>query len=632
MTKVKLLTEFVALLEAFEKELDGRLERCAVFRMDPTEALSLLVNLSDVVANQDPLVDLVDKAINVFAPYLVSDAKAPLAELDALAADLSFAADYYMLREYLYYAWNVPEAFDWTFTDERVEIRFRDKSIPRQFFTSSNESSLGSKHHFSDKSVHDALAAKIPHLKEWGEAQDDEVIQLLEAEAKHKLSAYFTIIAPDTTIDLGGFTYAEFFAFYEMLVAKALWHRHHAEVSGARGAVWMDEAELVAAAHDRLGIESVKLRRMLKDLVYDVAAVKKRVSSSYFSLLRDGRSGRIALRPVHFCLHEGIVGFLRVMALRRSNHFLAHVSGPLGDGLGDRMEAAFVAQGFRCLREVDLAPFDPLLPDIDLLVISEEPTLGYVVLVCELKSPVPSQWAKDHLRALNEDGVSKAFRQCERISQFLTTDRGLELIRQWIPDEGLPNFDHFVVVLEPLIITSHSGGMLFEHESTPVFSFHTIERMLRASDGDMAYIQHMLRTYNRFVDANQRTKWVETTLLTRTVAFEVVDPDVMIDFPHNRWCSSGDRDEHIRQFIASGAQPGASLAAAFRGTASTTNVPGPAPDTGGPAAEASEGLQSADATYRKVILFDSNAERMGRLFASTSETEPATSKLGGETD
>lgn len=631
MSKVVLPEDFVAQLQAFEKELDGRLDRCAVYGMDPGQSLSLLVSLSDVMAQKQPVGNLVDAAIDVFAPYLVTPATAPPADLEALVADLSFASHYYMLREYLYYAWNVPGAFDWTFTDERVEIRFRDKSIPRQFFTSSNESSLGARDHFSDKSVHDALAAKIPYLQEWASAQDDEVIQLLEAEARHKLTAYFTIIAPDATIDLGGFSYAEFFSFYELLVAKALWHRHHAAVSGARGAVWMDEAELVASAHERLGIEPAKLHRMLKDLVYDTSAVKKRVSPIYFSLLRDGTSGQIAMRPVHFCVHEGVVGFLRVMALRRSNHFLAHVSGPLGDGLGDRMEAAFVAQGFRCLREVDLTPFDPALPDIDLLVISEEPTLGYVILVCELKSPVPSQWAKDHLRALNDDGVSKAFRQCEKIAQFLTTEHGLELMLQWLPD-GLLNFDHFVVVLEPLIITSHSGGMLFENESTPMFSYHTLERMLRASDGDIAYIQHMLRSYNGFVDAKQRTRWVETGLLTRQVAFEMVDPEGVINFPPNQWRTSGHRDEHIRQFIASGVQPGASFAAAFASAiaAAPGRGTGPVAETAGPAAETSQGLRSADAVYRKVILFDSNVERMGSLFAQIGDATGQSSEQSAE--
>ncbi len=306
------------------------------------------------------------------------------------------------------------------------------------------------------------------------------------------------------------------------------------------------------------------------------------------------------------------------MALRRSNHFLAHVSGPLGDGLGDRMAAAFVDQGFRCLREVDLTPFDPSLPDIDLLVISEEPTLGYVILVCELKCPVPSQWAKDHLRALNDDGVSKAFRQCEKIAKFLTTERGLELILKWLPN-GLPNFDHFVVVLEPLIITSHSGGMLFESESTPMFSYHTLERMLRASDGDIGYIQHMLRSYNGFVDANQRTQLVETNLLTRQVAFEMIDPEVIIHFPPNQWRTSGHRDEHIREFIASGMQPGASFAAAFASAVAAGTNSSPGAKTGGPFAEASQGLQSADAAYRKVILFDSNDERMGQMFAPVGD-------------
>jgi len=52
-------------------------------------------------------------------------------------------------------------------------------------------------------------------------------------------------------------------------------------------------------------------------------------------------------------------------------------------------------------------------------VIVEEPTLGFVMLICEVKSPLPPQWAKDQLRALAKDNVSKAFRQTEAISTFL---------------------------------------------------------------------------------------------------------------------------------------------------------------------------------------------------------------------
>jgi hypothetical protein len=71
------------------------------------------------------------------------------------------------------------------------------------------------------------------------------------------------------------------------------------------------------------------------------------------------------------------------------------------------------AQGFKSAIDVKLGNFDPSLPDIDLLVVSEEATLGYVVLACELKSPIPPQWAKDHLRVLNADSVVKGFDQLD---------------------------------------------------------------------------------------------------------------------------------------------------------------------------------------------------------------------------
>lgn len=602
--------EFIEQLKIFERDLDERLAGCAVNGMDADRALATLMHMSEYVAAREPMANGLDKGIEVLAPYLVSGAAGAEADVERLLEDGQFGAHYYMLREYLYYSFNMPDALTWTFGQDRTDIRFKDRSIPRQFFISHNESVLGAQHHFRDDARRQQLEAQVKGRDEWTQP-GQEIDALLEAEADYKLAAYFSMIAPNSAIDLGGYTYAQFHALYRMLMAKALWHRCHTQVNDQGGAVHVDEAELIAAAQQDTGIGADTLSLILRDLVYDARAAAERLSPGYFSLMREARGGRIWMRPIHFCNHEGVVGFLRVVAQRRSRTFLSNVSGPLGGGFVDRMAAAFEEQGFACMRDVRLAQHDPALPDIDLLVISHEPTLGYVLLVCELKSSIPSMWAKDHLRALNSDGVSKAFHQVARIGQFLTSENGLTVLRQWLPDEGLRDFDHFVVVMEPLVITSHNGGMFFDAMRTPVFAYNTIERMLRACDGDMAYIQHMLRQFTVTIDEHLTVGPRDVALQRAQVYYDVVEVQAVIHFPLNRWRSNGTREAVIENFLRDGHQPFEAFLSRWERHA------GAVPETeGAPAPVPTKG-------QRTVVLFDGSKARRGCYVATDAGASDA---------
>jgi hypothetical protein len=55
---------------------------------------------------------------------------------------------------------------------------------------------------------------------------------------------------------------------------------------------------------------------------------------------------------------------------------------------------------------MSLRTIDSKLPDIDLLVIAKEPTLGFVLLICEVKSPLPPRWANDRADGLPAEWVA----------------------------------------------------------------------------------------------------------------------------------------------------------------------------------------------------------------------------------
>jgi hypothetical protein len=552
-------------LKEFEQQLDAMLTALPSRSWASSSALRIASELYEVSESKDggSGTEFLNHGYAILASHFVSgnagyqaNVVCP-ADIKQLLNDLAFASHYYMIREYLYYSYNAPGSMSWTFDKRRVEIKFADKSIPRQFFTVYNDQAFGSQYQFQNFD-HSAEIMRLLENEPEGVITPnfEAAYPLLQAEANLKLTGYFSLIAADSQIDLGGYSYMQFLSVYSMLLAKALYHRYLARVQHAVGAIYIPEGELLNGIMEDLGIPFDTGRRILKDLVYDRDAITDRVDATYFSLIRDGEpNNQIVMRPHHFATAEGLVSLLRVIAQRRPQTFLNQVSNEIGHAFVRRVKAAWEVEGFTCLNEVSLREFDPQLPDIDLLVISFEPTLGFVIYVCELKCPLPPCWAKDQLKVLNKDSVSKAFRQVEVLQRFLRTEMGLRFLLRVIPKESHPQFDGFVVLLDSLIITSDNSGMFFGAESIKVINFRTLERLLRRSDGDMALIQHVLATYAKHADETLTTTMVEFQLGPLRVAYEGVAKGPLLEFPQGRWRSSPDRNAMIDGFIAEGAHP-----------------------------------------------------------------------------
>jgi hypothetical protein len=420
-----------------------------------------------------------------------------------------------------------------------------------------NENVLGSQRIFDGFDVPDKLRELLKNQPEFelGEAHE-AADKLLQAHADLKLSAYFSILDTNSEIDLGGYSYREIYAVYRILLMKALYHRHQAAANDHTGCVHVQADELRDMLAQETKIDAAKVEAMLQDLVFDSKAAEDRVDSTYFSLMREGAAPRdIIIRPCHFSKADGLVQLLRVVAQRRPHVFLSQVSNALAAAFVQRVKAAFEAQGFLCQSEISLRAIDPALPDIDLLVIVEEPTLGFVMLICEVKSPLPPQWAKDQLRALAKDNVSKAFRQTEAISTFLRKPEGIEFIRSVVPKGGLEHFDSFVTVLQQLIITSDNAGMFFGHEETPIINFRTLERLLQRADGDILHMRYCISHYNEWADECVTTAMATVEVDGLTVLHEGFTPTRLMDFPQTTWNSSSDRQRMIDDFVANGHHP-----------------------------------------------------------------------------
>jgi hypothetical protein len=547
-------------IQAFERKLDAELARRPSMRFDANKALMLACNLVEAESAKRPMGGFdkcLSDGIETFAPYFVSGRSGAEPDAEQLIHDLIFGAQYHHIRELLYYSYNVPDAIDWTFAEGRIELRFRDRSIPRQFFTVWNEHVFLSMKTFDGFTAPDELRRILKGAAEWelGEAHE-AADRYLQEYANRKLAAYFSLLDPSSDVDLGGYTYRAFYAVYRVMMQKALYHRYQAELNDAIGCIHMDATALMNILVEETGVDVGTVAAILKDLIYDVDAVKERVDPAYFSMMKEGAApNRVIMRPFDFSKADGLIQLLRVVAQRRPRDFLSNVSNALGSQLVRRAKVAFETQGFLCRVEVSLAQIDPLLPDIDLLVIAEEPTLGYAMLICEIKSPLPPRWAKDQLRVLAKDGVSKAFRQVEAISEFLKRAEGIDFIRSVLPEGGLEHFKEFVTVIDELIITSDNAGMFFGHEETPIINFRTLERLLDRSDGDILHIRTCIKTYNEGADTHLKTVMAEFEVGDLTVFAEGFTPTTLIDFPQNKWRGSPQRQQLIDDFVAGGYHP-----------------------------------------------------------------------------
>jgi len=547
-------------IKDFEIQLDQALELLPSLAFDGDESIRLAMNFIDYCYMQlnHSAADRLEDGLRILAPYFIQGKRGPEPTVEQLFPDLLFAGHYFILREYLYYTYNATESFVWQFTADEITIKFNDPTIPRQFYIQANNHLIGSMNTFEGRDYGERIMTLL-------RGRDDEftyseeggdIGKLLEEEADLKLSVYYNFLDPTDEIDMGGYTYREYYLIFKALMMKALYHRYHSKANETPGIIMISPANLINDLHMATQVPPEICSKVLDDITYSDLARRERIQPVYFSLYRLGNSDQIAISPFDLSFWEGLINIFRVVAIRRPQVFLENISARLGDNFVNYVEALFVKQGFRCLKNLQLSRFDSRLPDIDLLVISEEKTFGYVLFCCEAKNPIPPQWAKDHLRVLNEDSIAKAFGQLDLINEFLISDAGINFLRRLLPPGGLPHFGgEFLVSIFNLVITSRNAGMFFGDRSHAVIDYITLERLLDRCDGDVVYLMRAFRELGDWVDGCLKIVQVDFEVGTTKVTYEGADVGKLLDFRQAEYKSANIDKQLAEDFIRDGRRP-----------------------------------------------------------------------------
>ena len=543
-------------VQDFERRLDDALAARPMMRSGGADALHLAANIIDT-ADAEHLAPMHGLAhgLQMLAPTLISRTPGDEIAVAAVIADLEFAAHYHSLRDLLYYTYNAPGSTTWTFDKGAVEIRFADASLPRQFFVSWNSWFVDSMAAFTDEEPKRRIEELLRGAPEFElTPRTIEAGQLIEAEVDRKLDLYFNLV-PNASVAAGAYTFEDFLTVYRALLMKALYHRYHAAVNGSRGAMRMSLDELSRDLESSVeNVSAETARRVVEDISYGAEARRAGLDPVYFSLYHLPDSNEIVMMPHHFALWEGIVSFLRLVALRDPQLFLRSFSQQIGDALVRRLAKSFERAGFPARTNVSLSKYDASLPDIDLLIISEERTLGYAMLACEVKSPLPPVWAKDQLRALEADSIAKAFDQLTRINTFLESDDGVQFLKGQLHREGLPDFDEFAMLLWTVVATSDNAGAFFADRGT-VIDFRTLERLLSRCDGDMLYVLKVLKEFPGWADNSFERVMVEVKVGDIAVLYEAVGITALMDFSPNTFRSAGAPEQMVSDMLERGDRP-----------------------------------------------------------------------------
>lgn len=550
-----------SLVKYFEDELDNALFALPSISCNPFEVVNEAAFLIEqsVKFKRIAGTNQISNGLKIITPYIIGkpDVRARVPEPEQLLEDLIFSGHYYLIREYLYYTYNFEGSFGWKFKESGLEIRFQERTIPRQFFMRHNTSIMGSYEVFKNFKGGKRIIRMLRGAEEFAISKDiSKSFELIETEVEIKLNNYYNFIDPTDQTDFGEYTYSQFYQVYKALVAKALYHRYWSTANNRWGPVRIQIDQIVNGINAETGIPTKACKAILMDISYSLDKKRKKIQPMYFSLYYFDSRKSLIMIPTDFCVHEGLINFLRVKALANPQFFLENLSQKLGDNFVDYVTNMFISQGFRCLRNVSLNQFNLGLPDIDLLVISEEKTLGYVVYCCELKNPIPANWSKDYLRGLEGDGISKAFKQMKKLNEFLVTDQGIGFIRSLLPAEGLPHFgEDFLLLLNFLVITSYNSGIFFGNEKYGIIDYQTLHLILEKCDGDIYYVMRCLREFNQWADECIEIVPQEFYVGNKKVTYDGVSIKKPMGFLQNKYKSAKLDSQFAKIFIKEGRSP-----------------------------------------------------------------------------
>ena len=488
------------LLVELEKYADQMLVSHEIFQYDPFDCIELAGGIVEE-AWQNHIYEWFG-GLEILIPLLLlnksGSTRQPTIEIVAKALDL--AQDYYHLRDYFYYTYNLPNAISWNFNSEnQVKIEINDKSLPLQLFLELNNSFLGSKELYSDYE----LGKKIESLD--NEVDDEfspsqQVFQaydicVKEAEIKLAHDFYYSFLPDDLVFD--SYSIGQFYKVYTHIAARARLRRYFLEkrvrkrLSSFPNYIRPSKNDFVESLMEATNLGRSVVVEVLNDMTLDEFKIAKNQSISSFPLIFNLKDDFYYLFPNIICFSNCFNSLRKLWALKDPAKYGEKIAPHVNANFVRYVSKLLTDSGFSyVMSDIELKRDFVDLSDIDILAFCREHGFGYVVLACELKSVIPETFGKDYVSSVGPKGyLTKALSQVRKIHGFLDGKEFLKLVKKTLPKEL---FEYGLYGLIFLVITSHNIGVFVATDEAKVIDHQTLRYVLRSSRGDILHLLKLL--------------------------------------------------------------------------------------------------------------------------------------------
>lgn len=495
-------------------------------------------------------------ALDVYTEKLVQNYKADVPSLRVDELDwpdiFSFSSAYHWLRDLIFLSYDNPESVVWSEHDATISVKLQDNTFAEQIVYEHQLFALSSTLLRKEKPLPDEFFKMLGTTARWDHNNPDmeKILDHVRSLTDSKIETFFSYVPEVCGAALGSYTYSEFYKVYYGFLLFAIYERYHASVNQLSCVVTLGEAELVEETSRIADLPTEKCSVILRDI-----ASSSRGTFNYLQA-----ECKYLLLPFSFSLKDGISSMLKQYAGRDSDRFSGQFAGLIGAALVDEISDLFAQfRNFRTEKEILLQSYDPSLPDIDVLALSYEPSLGFHAFVCEVKNNLPATWAKEYLKTKGKKGaITKALEQAEKLKSFLAAAEGVELLQRLIA-KNFPDLDidklfptGYCITIDFLVVTSQSMGAFFPERSTAILNNTMLNHVVSRSDGDTNFILWYLWNMQRYIRSTYKEKTESIRVGEYTIEFTVPQVNGYIDIEYNSYLSSGELEKNEAESLATG--------------------------------------------------------------------------------
>lgn len=492
--------------------------------------------------------------LDILVPKLLSELGSKENRLDEIPFErvFAFSNSYLSLRDYIFMSFSNESSIEFSGDERSVSVSVKDPTIFRQFAYEAQTFALNSASEDKSSLGINQVVSLLKGTKQWDFDNQDLVkaLESIKLEVEWKIRHYFSHIPEDSDIDMGGYFYREFISVYKELLFLSLYEGYHSKANDLSCVITYQENELANALEQATDIPVSRCKKILRDI-----SSSSRCTFNYFP-----SSNKFFLFPFSFSLKDGISALLKQYAQKNSNAFSANCSAVIGDSLVKEVARYFDEyKNFHVFKEILLQPYSSDLPDIDCLIVSYEPSLGFHFFVCEVKNNLPASWAKEYLKATGKKGfIEKALSQSNKISDFLKTDEGADLLlakaMQAFPELNMEKLfpTGFCGVIDCLIVTSQSMGMFFPDSTTTIIGDDMLRHIVLRCDGDVNFIQFHLHHLNEALDGCYSIERETVNASGVEITYDTCKLTGLFDIPQNKYLSDGTFEYLEKESIETG--------------------------------------------------------------------------------